>query len=123
VVLFTDGESNRGREPVEVLAESAKADIRVHVVGVDLEADVKEKPGVQMLMHAIENNGGHYFNADSERELVAASRTIEQIEKGLLVSRVYDRDVPVFQWFAIPALVELVIAVSLRSIPYFVDQT
>src|SRR6186997_223502 len=44
VVLFTDGESNRGREPVEVLGESAKADIRVHVIGVDLEADVKEKP-------------------------------------------------------------------------------
>jgi Ca-activated chloride channel homolog len=123
VVLFTDGESNRGREPVEVLGESAKADIRVHVVGVDLEADVKEKPGVQMLMHAIENNGGKYFNADSERELVAASRTIDQIEKGLLVSRVYVRDVPVYQWFAIPALVALVLAVSLRSVPYFVDQT
>ena len=123
IVLFTDGENNRGREPVDVLAESAKSDVRVHVVGVDLEADVKEKPGVQMLMHAIENNGGKYFNADSERELIAASRTIDQIEKGLLVSRVYVRDVPVYQWFAIPALVALVIAVSLRSIPYFVDQT
>jgi len=123
IVLFTDGENNRGREPVDVLAETSKADIRVHVVGVDLEADVKEKPGVQMLMHAIENNGGKYFNADSERELVAASRTIDQIEKGLLVSRVYVRDVPVYQWFAIPALIALVTAVSLRSIPYFVDQT
>src|SRR4051812_6505450 len=123
VVLFTDGESNRGREPVDVLAESRKADIRVHVVGVDLEADVKEKPGVQMLMHAVEDNGGKYFNADSERDLIAASRTIDEIEKGLLVSRVYVRDVPVYQWFAIPALVALTIAVSLRSIPYFLDQT
>jgi len=123
VVLFTDGESNRGREPVDVLAESRKADIRVHVVGVDLEADVKEKPTVQMLMHAVEDNGGKYFNADSERDLVAASRTIDQIEKGLLVSRVYVRDVPVYQWFAIPALVSLIVAVSLAAIPYFVDQT
>ena len=123
IVLFTDGESNRGREPVDVLAESAEADIRVHVIGVDLEAAVKEKPGVQMLMRAVEHNGGKYFNADSERELTAASRTIDDIEKGLLVSRVYVRDVPVYQWFAIPALVALVIAVSLRSIPYFVDQT
>lgn len=123
VVLFTDGENNRGREPVEVLAESRKADIRVHVVGVDLEADVKEKPAVQMLMHAVEDNGGKYFNADSERDLIAASRTIDQIEKGLLVSRVYVRDVPVYQWFAIPALVALVLAVSLRAIPFFVDQT
>src|SRR4051812_45665446 len=123
VVLFTDGESNRGREPVDVLAESVKADIRVHVIGVDLEADVKEKPGVQMLMRAVEENGGHYFNADSERELTAASRAIDDIEKGLLVSRVYVRDVPVYQWFTIPALVALIAAVSLRSIPYFVDQT
>ena len=123
IVLFTDGESNRGREPVDVLAESGKADIRVHVIGVDLEADVKEKPGVQMLMRAVEDNGGQYFNADSERELTAASRTIDDIEKGLLVSRVYVRDVPVYQWFTIPALIALVVAVSLRSIPYFVDQT
>ena len=123
IVLFTDGENNRGREPVEVLAESREADIRVHVIGVDLEADVKERPGVQMLMRAVEDNGGKYFNADSERELTAASRAIDDIEKGLLVSRVYVRDVPVYQWFAIPALVALVIAVALRSVPYFVDQT
>ena len=69
----------------------------------------RRSPGVQMLMRAVEDNGGRYFNADSERELTAASRTIDDIEKGLLVSRVYVRDVPVYQWFAIPALVALVV--------------
>jgi len=123
IVLLTDGESNRGREPVEVLAESKEAGIRVHVIGVDLESDVKEKPTVQMLMAAVEQNGGKYFDAGSERELIAASRTIDSIEKGLLTSRVYVRDVPVYQWFAIPALVALAAALALRAIPYFVDQT
>jgi Ca-activated chloride channel family protein len=123
VVLLTDGENNRGREPVEVLAEAKEAAIRTHVIGVDLESDVKEKPAVQLLMAAVSQNGGHYFSADSERDLTRASQTIDQIEKGLLVSRVYVRDVPVYQWFAIPALVALVAALSLRSIPYFVDQT
>jgi Ca-activated chloride channel family protein len=123
IVLLTDGESNRGREPVEVLAESKEAGIRVHVIGVDLESDVKEKPTVQMLMAAVEQNGGKYFDAGSERELIAASRTIDAIEKGLLTSRVYVRDVPVYQWFAIPGLVALVAALSLRAIPYFTDQT
>jgi Ca-activated chloride channel homolog len=123
VVLFTDGESNRGREPVEVLKEAKDAGIRVHVVGVDLEMDVKEKPAVQMLVAAVEDAGGRYFNADSERDLIAASRTIDSIEKGLLVSRVYVRDVPVYQWFAIPSLVTLALALGLRAIPYFVDQT
>ena len=123
VVLFTDGESNRGREPVDVLKESKDAAIRVHVVGVDLEMDVKEKPGVQMLMAAVADAGGRYFSADSERDLLAASRTIDSMEKGLLVSRVYVRDVPVYQWFAIPSLVTFALALALRSIPYFVDQT
>lgn len=123
VVVFTDGENNRGREPVDVLVESKKAEIRVHVVGVDLESEVKEKPAVQMLMAAVEDNGGRYFSADSERDLTAASRAIDSMEKGLLVSRVYVRNVPVYQWFAIPSLVALALALSLRAIPYFVDQT
>jgi Ca-activated chloride channel family protein len=123
IVLFTDGENNRGREPVDVLAESKAAEIRVHVIGVDLERDVKEKPSVQMLIAAVADAGGKYFSADSERDLQAASRTIDSMEKGLLVSRVYVRDVPVYQWFAIPALVALAAALGLRAIPYFVDQT
>jgi hypothetical protein len=76
-----------------------------------------------MLMAAVADVGGKYFSADSERDLQAASRTIDSMEKGLLVSRVYVRDVPVFQWFAIPALLALVGAVGLRAIPYFIDQT
>jgi len=123
IVLFTDGENNRGREPVDVLAESKAAGIRVHVIGVDLERDVKEKPSVQMLMGAVADAGGKYFSADSERDLAAASGTIDSMEKGLLVSRVYVRDVPVYEWFAVPALVALAAALALRSIPYFVDQT
>ena len=123
IVLFTDGENNRGREPVDVLKEAYDADIRVHVVGVDIEQEVQEKPAVQALIQTIERNGGKYFNANSERELQEASRTIDAIEKGLLVSRVYVRDVPVYQWFAIPALLALAVAMGLRAIPYFVDLT
>ena len=123
IVLFTDGENNRGREPVDVLNEAKNADIRVHMVGVDLESQVKEKPAVQMLVRSIEQSGGRYFDATSERSLMAAEREIDSIEKGLLTSRVYVRDVPVYQWFAIPALIALAAAVSLRAIPYFTDQT
>jgi Ca-activated chloride channel family protein len=123
VVLFTDGENNRGREPVDVLTEAKGADIRVHMIGVDLEAEIKEKPGVQMLVRAVEESGGRYFDANSERDLIAASRAIDSIEKGLLVSRVYVRDVPVYQWFAIPALIALAAALGLGTVPYFINQT
>ena len=123
IVLFTDGEYNRGRDPIEVLAESRDADIRVHVVGVDLAEEVREKPAVRQLMTTVERNGGRHFNADSERDLLAASRAIDAMEKSRLVSKVYVQDVPVYEWFAVPALVCFVAGIGLRAIPYFVDQT
>ncbi len=123
IVLFTDGEYNRGRDPVEVLAESKAAAIRVHVVGVDLDSDVKLKPAVQDLIATVERDGGSYFDATSERELAAASHAIDTIEKSTLVSRVYVHDVPVYEWFVVPALVLFTGAMALRVIPYFVDQT
>lgn len=123
IVLFTDGENNRGREPMDVLKESKAADIRVHIIGVDIEQEIQQKPAVQALIKAIQQNGGRYFSASSEKDLVAASQEIDRIEKGRLVGNVYVRDVPVYQWFAVPALVALMAAFGARSIPYFMNQT
>lgn len=123
IVLFTDGENNRGREPLDVLKEAKAADIRVHIIGVDIEQEIQQKPAVQALIKGIQQNGGRYFSAQSERDLVAASQEIDRIEKGRLVSNVYVRDVPVYQWFAVPALIALIAAFGVRSIPYFVNQT
>jgi len=123
VVLFTDGENNHGRDPMEVIGESNAANIRVHMVGVDLEEEVRNKPQVQRLFQSVRRYGGRYFNAATPRDLDAASRTIDSIEKGVLVSRSYVRDAPVYQWFALPALLCLAAAIGLRTIPYFIDQT
>ncbi|PYR06659.1 MAG: hypothetical protein DMG00_18240 [Acidobacteria bacterium] len=123
VVVFTDGENNKGRDPMEVLGESNAANIRVHMVGVDLEEEVRNKPQVQRLFQAIRRYGGRYFNANTARDLEAASRAIDQIEKGFLVSRPFVRDAPVYQWFALPALILLAVATSLRAIPFFIDYT
>lgn len=123
IVLFTDGEYNRGRDPVEVLAESNDAHIRVHVIGVDLEQDVRQKTAVVDLVATVERNGGRYFDAASEHDLTAASRAIDSIETSTLVSRVYVHDVPVYEWFIVPALVCFAAAIALRAVPYFVNQT
>ena len=123
VIVFTDGENNKGRDPMEVLGESNAANIRVHMVGVDLEEDVRNKPQVQRLFQAIRRYGGRYFNANTARDLEAASRAIDQVEKGFLVSRPFVRDAPVFQWFALPALVLLAAAIVLRTVPFFIDYT
>jgi Ca-activated chloride channel homolog len=123
IVLFTDGESNKGRDPADVLAESNGANIRVHFIGVDLEEEIRNKPQVQTLVAAVRRYGGQYFDATTIRELDRASRTIDSLEKGLLVGSVRVHDAPVYQWFAMPAIVLIVAAAGLRAIPFFVDQT
>lgn len=123
VILFTDGENNKGRDPLEVLGESNAANIRVHMVGVDLEEEVRNKPQVQRLFRSVSRFGGRYFNASTARDLDLASRTLDQIEKGVLVSRPFVRDAPVYDWFAVPALVCLTLAMALRAVPFFIDYT
>jgi Ca-activated chloride channel family protein len=123
IVLFTDGENNRGRDPVEVLKESDAAAIHVHMVGVDLEEEVRIKRDVQRLVGTVRRYGGRYFDASTVRDLDTASRAIDALEKGYLTNKVYVRDAPVYHWFALPALIALTLAIGLKSIPYFVDQT
>jgi Ca-activated chloride channel family protein len=123
IVLFTDGENNRGRDPLDVLGESKEADIRVHFIGVSLDQELRNKADVRQLLQAIVKDGGQYFNATSSADLVAASRAIDRVEKGFLVNKVYVHDAPVYAWFALPALLCLAGVLAVRAVPYFVDQT
>ena len=123
IVVFTDGENTIGRDPMAALSAADGAGIRVHLVGVDLEEEITRKPAVRALLRAVTRFGGRYFNAATARELDAASRAIDSIEKGVLVSRTFERDAPVFQWFAVPSLVCLAVGFALRAIPALIDQT
>ena len=123
VILFTDGENNKGRDPLEVLRESNAANIRVHMVGVDLEQEVRNKPQVQRLFQSVGRYGGRYFNASTARDLELASRTLDRVEKGVLISKPFVRDAPVYDWFAVPAIVCLALAMVVRAAPFFIDQT
>jgi Ca-activated chloride channel homolog len=123
IVVFTDGENTIGRDPLAALSAADAAGIRVHLVGVDLEEEITRKPAVRALLRAVTRFGGRYFNAGTARELDAASRAIDSIEKGVLVSRTLEHDAPVFQWFALPSLICLAAGFALRAIPALIDQT
>lgn len=123
VVLLTDGEHNQGREPLEPLQESRAAGIKVHLVGVDLEEDVKEKESVQRLVAAVRGHGGRYFEADDERALFAATRELDRLEKGLVATRAYTRDVPAFAPFALAGAVLATAATLLLAVPFFIELT
>ena len=90
---------------------------------MDIEARVRQKPEVERLVASVRSYGGRYFDANTVADLNAASRIIDGIEKGALTSKVYVRDVPVFQWFVIPALACLALTLALCTIPHFTDLT
>lgn len=123
IVVYTDGEHNFGRDPLEPLDQSDAAGIRVHLVGVDLEEEIKVKGSVQQLVASVRSHGGRYFEADTERGLRAASLEIDSLEKGLLTSKAYVRHAPAFQWFALGAAVLVLGAAALFAIPWFSDLT
>ncbi len=123
MVVFTDGEYNFGVDPIAVLDDTSADGIRVHLVGVDLEEDIKVKPEVLGLMTAVRSHGGRYFNADTANQLRAASASIDTMEKGWLVQRRSIRNEPAYPVFALAAIVLVSAALVLRALPYFVDVT
>jgi Ca-activated chloride channel family protein len=123
IVVFTDGENNTGRDPLSALGEANDAGIRVHVIGIDLEDEVKKKPAVLQLITMVRKYGGQYFNADTQRELQGAYRRIDAMEKGRLTSTVAVHSDPVYDWFARPAVALLLAAMLLRAFPFFRDLT
>ncbi len=120
IVVFTDGASNVGRDPAEALEDAAAHGVRVHVVGVDLQEEQKRSPQAIRLVNAVREHGGQYYAADSRAQLDAASRSLDEIEKGFLTTKVYVRNRPIVQWFAIPAIILLGLAMGLRAIPVFI---
>ena len=116
-MLFTDGENNRGRDPLDVARriEGSRHPRPLHRRGA--RAGASQKPDVRALLQAIAQDGGRYFNATSAADLVAASKAIDTVEKGFLVNKVSVRDAPVYQWFAIPALIALAAAVRAAQHP------
>jgi len=123
IVVFTDGDDTFGRDPLEALYDADAARIRVHVVGVDLEDEVKQKPAVVSLISGVRRYGGQYYSADTVGQLRTAYAAIDSLEKGRLTSTAHTRNAPVFHWLAMPALVMLLAALALRTIPYFADFT
>jgi Ca-activated chloride channel family protein len=123
VVVFTDGEHNYGMDPVEALQAAHNSGARVHIIGVDLPAEIRIRPEVQRLARAVRYYGGRYTDAATAGELRSASRSIDALEKGWLVQTRSIRNQPIYHYFALLAVLLLTWAMLLRAIPYFIDVT
>lgn len=123
IMVFTDGERNYGRDPLESLAEASAKNIRVHLVGVDLDEQVKDRPTVQALIAAVRRYGGRYYEADTARELREASSALDTLEKSLVVSEIHVANEPVYHWFALAAVACLAAALVVNAVPFFSERT
>ena len=123
ILVFTDGERNYGRDPLESLAEAEAANIRVHLVGVDLDEQIKERPTVQALISAVRGYGGRYYEADTTRELRQASAQLDALEKSLVISETHVANEPVYHWFALAAVALIGAALLINAIPFFNEMT
>jgi Ca-activated chloride channel family protein len=123
ILVFTDGERNYGRDPLESLADAESANIRVHLVGVDLDEQIKERPTVQALISAVRSHGGRYYEADTVRELRQASAQLDSLEKSLVISQTHVANEPVYHWFALAAVVFIGAALLVNAIPFFNELT
>jgi Ca-activated chloride channel family protein len=121
IVVFTDGEHNYGRDPIEILEEARFYGYRVYLIGVELGSEITRKEKVQNLIQSVIDTGGQYFDARNKIGLEEAYVTIDRIEKGVFVQKTIETNVPVFQIFVYSALGLLFVGLGLSSIPYFVE--
>jgi hypothetical protein len=121
IVVFTDGENNFGRDPLEALSEARFRGYRVYLIGVDLPPEVTRKESQKALVQAIVNTGGRYFDAHDKAQLMEANVAIDRTEKGVFVERTLETDVPIYQFFVFASLSLLGLGLVLNVLPYFVE--
>lgn len=120
ISLFTDGETNTGRKPKEALKEIKKSGFKVFVLGVDygsfgdaaelLAKDVKEI------------TKGGFFPIDTEEDFKKAVNFIDKwTGKNTISVDEYIVNQPQYFYFALCALIALILAFVLKNLPFFRD--
>ncbi len=120
LLVFTDGASNMGRDPLQSIDDAARDGTRVHLVGVDFDDASEPSGSVSKLIDTIQKRGGRYFAAESAADLEAAARSLDELEQGEIATSVNVRNEPLVRWFTVATLVLLLLALALRALPVFV---
>jgi len=74
IVVFSDGEHNYGRDPIDALDEARFYGYRVYLIGVELGDEITRKERVQQLIQAITVSGGQYFDARNQEPVTTNSK-------------------------------------------------
>ena len=123
VLVFTDGESNIGRDPVEAVRVMREAGHRGYMIGIDLPEYVTTREAVQRLVDAFVESGGRYYDTKSGATLDDAYRDISAVEADPMRLRTRTEEQPMFQYAVAGCLVLLALSMGLRALPPFTNLT
>jgi Ca-activated chloride channel homolog len=116
IVLFSDGENNYGRDPLNEVERARQQDTRIYFIGVALD------PGAaQQIAEAVPSTGGKFYDARNPRHLTEALDDINTIEKGRFFTLQLTREQPAYFVFVLLAFAALTLRMILNGIPHFVD--
>ena len=116
VVLFSDGENNYGRDPIQEVERARQQGARIYFIGVALD------PGAaQQIAEAVPTTGGKFFDARNPSHLVEALEEINTIEKGRFYTLQLTREQPAYFVFVLLAFAALALRMILNGIPHFVE--
>ena len=130
VILMTDGQNNAGKVPPMTAAEAAQAlGVKVYTIGVGtrgeapfpqtdvfgqtryvrMQVDIDE----DLLTKIAESTGGKYYRATDTKTFRQIYQEIDRLEKTDAEVHKYQRYHEVFGWFAVPALILLLLELAL----------
>jgi Ca-activated chloride channel homolog len=132
VILLTDGVNNAGNtDPLTAAALASTFNIRVYTIGVGSQGKAYSPIGIypdgryafdyvdveideELLKQISAETGGQYFRATDKTSLQAIYREIDEMEKSRVRVSSLARNIDLFFWPALIALVLLVLELLLR---------
>lgn len=118
IILFTDGESNAGRNPEYAFQEIKKSEYKVFVLGIDYY----QYPTAQDMAQQAEETNGGFFPIDTEEDFEKAVYSIDRlVGKNKMTVDEYIVDDPQYFYFGFIALVLFVLVLLLKNLHYFRD--
>ena len=121
VLVFTDGENNFGRDPVEAVRQMHEAGHRGYFIGVDLPDYVVSRSQARRLVDAFTATGGRHYEAKSGAQLELAYHDVNTLETGSLRLRTRTEDRPIYGGIVSACLVLIGASLALQTIPSFVS--
>ena len=109
-IMVTDGQDDLSRRTFNRLSDLASDnEIRLYVIGVDM-------PRSMPIMALADATGGKSFRVDRPGDLMKSFQEIDELAQSQITVEVNEERKELFHWFAIPALVLLLLGSILRAL-------